>query len=511
MKRRSQAGISALIGALVLGGGYIGADGADIVPGFFTFDKPLPRVQPFPTPKAVSPAPNEAPQFESVSDLDPDFFKKLTKSFTSDYRMKDAKVSWWIGDLKGIELASANPELALSSASTTKLLTAAAALHDFGSEARARTLVAWDEKTRRLFLIGGGDILLGTGADSSKDVFGYAGLGTLAADTVKALTADSKNALADAPFTLVVDTSWFGEEIISNAWRPQDVQWVGPIQGLGIDTGLIERGKAGYLDDAAGRVGEIFAARLGEAGAAPAKLEAGNSGLATTEFLDPAQPLPELVKGKEVSSAKGQPVVVALSEGSPFSQVARDMLKVSDNTLAENFGRLVALHRGAKPTFAAAGQEVMKAVEELGVKLGETKLAGCSGLAHGTRIPARVLADVVRTAASPDHPELRPLLANLPVAGADGTLKDSYGNTAAAGNLRGKTGTLSVSNSLAGTLVYHNQVLAYALVISGYTEGNSGQTIPAKQLFFAGLLGGKTDFSPTNPAATTTPSPSSSS
>lgn len=503
MQTHTRAGIIVVVGALVLGGGYIMADGADAVPGILTFKPPLPRVAAFPTPKAASPTPNQAPLFDASTAPDPAFFKNLTREFITDYRMKDMKVSWWIGTLDGVELASANPDLALAPASTTKLFTAAATLHDFGSTGRARTVVAWDESARKLYLIGGGDILLGTGADTPEDIFGYAGLGTLAADTVRALTKHSKNILTQAPYTLVVDASWFGTEKASSAWRPEDHQWVGPIQGLGIDTGSVARGQYGYVPDAAGVAGQAFAAALGASGAAPAKIETGKSGLAKTEILDPARPLPQVV---EIGQAPHEsPAIVALAQGAPFAQVIRKMLKISDNTLAETLGRLVALHRGAKPTFADSGKSVQTAIGELGVHLGNTNLVGCSGLAHSTQIPAQALANLVRTAASPEHPELRAMLANLPVAGADGTLRNVYQETTAAGNLRGKTGTLAISHSLAGTMVYQNQVLAYALIISGYPEESPGGTISAKQMFLTGLLGGKTEFSPTDPKASPAP------
>lgn len=499
MQTHTRVGILALVGTVILGCSYIVADGADIVPGIFTFAPPLPRVAPFPTAKPVSPAPNVAPLFKDQPNPDPGFFKKLTKEFVEDYRMQDVKVSWWIGDMNGTELASANPDMALSSASTTKLFTAIAALKEFGSSARARTLVAWNAKTRQLFLIGGGDILLGAGTDVPADIFGYAGLETLAADTVKALTSKSQNSLAKAPYTLVLDTSWFGSQNVSEAWRPQDRQWVGPIQGMAINTGLVQRGRNGYVPDAALVVGQTFANALGASGAAPAKIETGKSGLATTENLDPSRSLPEIHKPTEALGDKA--VLVAQAQGAPFSQVIRQMLKVSDNTLAETLGRMVALHRGYKPTFADSGKAVQQSIADLGVRQGKTHLAGCSGLAHSTKIPARVLAAVVRIAASDRHPELRAAAANLPVAAGDGTLMNAYQNTKAAGNLRGKTGTLSISHSLAGTMVYQNQELAYGLVISGYEDGDSGESIPLKQMFLAGLLGGETAFSATNPAA----------
>ena len=50
MGKGTKAGVWLLLGALGLGGGYLVADGADILPGYFTFQAPLPKVAPFPTP-----------------------------------------------------------------------------------------------------------------------------------------------------------------------------------------------------------------------------------------------------------------------------------------------------------------------------------------------------------------------------------------------------------------------------------------------------------------------------
>jgi hypothetical protein len=530
-----------IAGALVLGGAYVGADGADVVPGFLTFKAPLPRVAPFPDSPVLSPEPTEIPLFAKSTNFDANTYKALVREFATDYRLANAKLSFWVGDRDGVELASHEPQSALTAASTTKLLTAVAALHEFGPDARARTVVAWDNDKRKLFLIGGGDMLLGAGADTPRSVKGYAGLDTLAADTIVALSAQtpgntkpaaggpppssakkSKSATPNSPasrdkspadsllngkpYTLVLDTSWFGSQTASPSWRDGDDRWVGPIQGMAINTGLVDpNAYRGYQSDPAGVAGQAFAQALSRLGGdGPAKVEVGKSGLASKELLDPLSPLPKV--STEVSASHG-PVPIAYAQGAPLAQVERQMLKISDNTLAESLGRLVALHRNAKPTFADSGAAVMDSLRELGVDLGKTELKGCSGLAYETRIPARVLADVVRLATSRDHPELHSVTANVPVAGADGTLEHTYQGTLAAGVVRGKTGTLAITNSLAGTFVRDNQEFIYALVISGYPESQGGPSIEAKQIFINGLLGAKTSFSKVDPKSQPPDSP----
>ena len=76
--------------------------------------------------------------------------------------------------------------------------------------------------------------------------------------------------------------------------------------------------------------------------------------------------------------------------------------------------------------------------------------------ARGNEISARALAGLLVLAASPQHPELRPLLTGLPVAGASGTLADRFGTDrerSGLGVVRAKTGTLTGASSLSGTVV----------------------------------------------------------
>ena len=122
---------------------------------------------------------------------------------------------------------------------------------------------------------------------------------------------------------------------------------------------------------------------------------------------------------------------------------------------AQGFDRATGDYMGMLATVMNA-LAVQNALERLGVDTGATHLVDVSGLGTGSVIPARVLVDVLRLATSADHPELRPLLADLPVAGFSGTLSGRYltgAAHAAAGLLRAKTGTLTGVSTLAGMVV----------------------------------------------------------
>jgi D-alanyl-D-alanine carboxypeptidase/D-alanyl-D-alanine-endopeptidase (penicillin-binding protein 4) len=128
----------------------------------------------------------------------------------------------------------------------------------------------------------------------------------------------------------------------------------------------------------------------------------------------------------------------------------------SDNTVAEALARLVAEKAGRQATFADAGVAVLDRVAALGVPVMGARLSGGSGLGGGNAVPARTLAQVLVLAASNQHPELRPLLSGLPVAGASGTLADRFAGareSAGLGTVRAKTGTLTGVSSLSGTVV----------------------------------------------------------
>jgi D-alanyl-D-alanine carboxypeptidase/D-alanyl-D-alanine-endopeptidase (penicillin-binding protein 4) len=147
---------------------------------------------------------------------------------------------------------------------------------------------------------------------------------------------------------------------------------------------------------------------------------------------------------------------LARVESATVADLVEYALTDSDNTVAEALARVVAGKDGRQATFADAGLAVLDRVDLLGVPVTGARLSGGSGLGDGNEIPAHTLARILVLAASPDHPELRPLLSGLPVAGASGTLADRFGSgrdRAGLGMVRAKTGTLTGASSLSGTVV----------------------------------------------------------
>jgi D-alanyl-D-alanine carboxypeptidase/D-alanyl-D-alanine-endopeptidase (penicillin-binding protein 4) len=133
---------------------------------------------------------------------------------------------------------------------------------------------------------------------------------------------------------------------------------------------------------------------------------------------------------------------------------------------------------GRPASFEGAAAAVRETLARAGVPLGATVLHDGSGLSRDNAVPPAVLTRLLALAASPGHPELRPVLTGLPVAGFTGTLQDRYSSAAgshdAAGLVRAKTGTLNGVNTLAGLVVDRDgRLLAFALMAGGGSDAFS--------------------------------------
>jgi serine-type D-Ala-D-Ala carboxypeptidase/endopeptidase (penicillin-binding protein 4) len=145
---------------------------------------------------------------------------------------------------------------------------------------------------------------------------------------------------------------------------------------------------------------------------------------------------------------------VAAVSSPPLAAIVEQMLTESNNVIAENLARQVALAKGGPGSFSGAAAAVTSVIRRLGAGAGVHLVDG-SGLSPDDRIPAVTLFRLVSLAASAHHPELRAVITGMPVAGFSGTLtrgQSVFGDPAAAarGLLRAKTGNLDTVVSLAG-------------------------------------------------------------
>jgi D-alanyl-D-alanine carboxypeptidase/D-alanyl-D-alanine-endopeptidase (penicillin-binding protein 4) len=159
--------------------------------------------------------------------------------------------------------------------------------------------------------------------------------------------------------------------------------------------------------------------------------------------------------------------VLARVQSPPLSQIVWWMLEESNNVIAENLARHVAIATGRPATFAGGAAAETSVLRGLGVR-GVLSLNDGSGLSPLNQISPISLVEIVRIAAA--RPELWPVLSGLPVEGFSGTLAKGgsvfgLGSAPGLGMVRAKTGNLSGVAALAGTAQAKNgQLLGFAIM-----------------------------------------------
>ncbi|BBZ09132.1 D-alanyl-D-alanine carboxypeptidase [Mycolicibacterium doricum] len=335
-------------------------------------------------------------------------------------------------------------------ASTNKMLTAAAALLTLDRDARlTTTVVAGDQKRDPglVVLQGGGDPTLSAAPRGTDTWYRDAARISELADQVRRSGIE--------PTAVAVDTSAYTGPEMAFGWDALDIPGgdIAPMVPIMLDGGRTQP------------VSE-------ESRRSPTPAADAGRALATALRIDPATVtvLPGPYRGGRQIAAVQSP---------PLMERLRVMMNLSDNVVAEAIGREVAAQLGRPQSFEEAAKAVLGQLREVGIDTTGARLFDSSGLSVDDRLTALTLDEVMTAAVGEDHPELRPLVDLLPIAGGSGTLSNRYLDTAtgreAAGWLRAKTGSLTATNSLAGIVTdARGRVLTFALMSND--AGPSGRT-----------------------------------
>lgn len=144
-------------------------------------------------------------------------------------------------------------------------------------------------------------------------------------------------------------------------------------------------------------------------------------------------------------------------DSSPLSQLVEATNKPSNNFLADSIFKAMGSRLTERSDASLQDGSRRKVRESLDAWLRADGHAGWSkdfavfdgaGLSADNRATPRAFAAVLRSMSK--EPTFSALWNSLPIAGVDGTLADRMKNTTAAGNVRGKTGTLSGAYQLVG-------------------------------------------------------------
>ena len=360
-----------------------------------------------------------------------------------------------VDPVSGTTLWDHNSATAVTPASTTKVLTSAAALLSLDPNTRLSTKIVQGADPSTVILVGGGDVTL-TGLPLGTESPLYPG-----AAHVDDLVAQVKKAHPGVK-KVQVDLSLFKGTTTAPGW-------------------------------AAGDAPSTFATQI-----SPVMADAGRQDPKNNNSMRNANAgsgLASTIASKLSASAGGQATapkdakVLAEVKSAPLTELVSDTMELSDDVLAEALARQVALATGQEASFAGGAAATLKVLKDHGFDTTGVKLSDGSGISTDNKIPAKLLTQLFAAAAAPEgkNPntaKLRPLLAGLPVAGGSGTLADKRFETPASqagrGWVRAKTGTLTGVNTLAGLVLDQDgRVLVFAFMSNGSDQQSGRDAIDA--------------------------------
>lgn len=346
----------------------------------------------------------------------------------------------------GREVFGSDQGKAAIPASTVKLATAVAALSARGPEHRIDTSVVTAGKDR-IVLVGGGDPTLTVRAPQPGTAEQPANLRTLADATARALKQRH------------LTTVHLGYD--ASAYSGPVEHPIGPNENLAPVTALM-------TDEA----------RLDDSDHGPAPRDADPAGSTARTFAELLHERGITVDGTpDGTKAPAHAERLAAVHSLPLSSLVERMLTYSDNDIAEALARQAALGSGRPASFAGAAEAVHHALARQHLPLAGAVFKDGSGLDRDDKVSAALLSRLLLQAAAPDHPALRSVVTGLPVAAFTGTLSNRYtGQSAGAGAVRAKTGTLTGVNTLAGTVVdADGRLLVFSFMTTGTTDALGAQ------------------------------------
>ena len=424
--RKVQTAALTAASLLVFSGYYSLGDALDLLPGPVTVAYADVAPRPFPTPAAPS-AKTTAPSGLDQGAPTPSkaALNGYIQGVVSDAALTGGNVTASVVDIAtGEELLDRSASSGVTPASTNKVLTAWAALSSMGPGHTLQTKAVLE-------------------GDPSATA-GHAGLGDLARAAAEKLKSQGVTSVS-----LRLDDTLFTGPQWNEKWEAGNEQYVAKIQPIMVNVSATQN--QGYPDDPAMEAAQAFAKHLSEAG--------------ITVDGEPTR-----------AAASGSAREVASVSSAPLSDILSVSLKTSDNTMTEVEGRLVAAHAKETTDFAGASKAVLAQLSKDGFDTSGVTLLDSSGLAKGNKVPARLLTQIITKAAGGEGGSAgRTLIADLPVAALDGTLGKRLHDTAAAGTVRAKTGSLEQTASLAGVVTTADgRQLAFAVMTNGFPTNGGG-------------------------------------
>ena len=170
------------------------------------------------------------------------------------------------------------------------------------------------------------------------------------------------------------------------------------------------------------------------------------------------------------------PRTLATVESESIEELVAMVNKRSLNGLSD---RLVmtagSVRYGIEPSMEAGIRAMRDWLESVGLNPSDISIDTGSGLSYNTKLTARQLIDVLRTAGgfTDTPPSWAPVFkSSLAVAGVDGTLRRRFQKNEIPGRVIGKTGTLTGIIALSGFATFEGRTIAFSIITNGSRRQN---------------------------------------
>jgi D-alanyl-D-alanine carboxypeptidase/D-alanyl-D-alanine-endopeptidase (penicillin-binding protein 4) len=335
----------------------------------------------------------------------------------------------------GETLFSKDEQQPARTASVMKVLTAAVALDVLGPDYRITTSVMVSpSEPGKLYLVGAGDVTLSRMPGNITSYYAKAPkLDSLTRQIVSWAKANSVSISA-----VSVDSSLFGGD---KEWHPTwsklglSSGYMAPVSALQIDAARITSTRnpnswlAKRTSTPVKQAGELFVASLNKMGIA--------TGLKATSAKAPTDS-----------------VVIASVQSRPVSELVDNMLRVSDNSIAEALGRVSSIKYGLDGSMASLTPLYKKVLKARGLDVSKISVIDGSGLSRLNQVPAALINDLLLLV-NQGVGDYEVLEAGLPVSGESGSLRSRFASGSKVdtkGKVIAKTGYILTGYSLAGFL-----------------------------------------------------------
>lgn len=384
-------------------------------------------------------------------------------------------------------------------ASNAKVVTAAVALDVLGPAYRWTTTLLADGAVRNgvlegdLWIVGGGDPwLTRSEVDSWPDLLAEAGIRRIAGDVIGDDRAFSQPQWGRGWYWHEVFAAWgagvSGLQLRPNTVRARlvpgdapgepatfELEEPGPAPRLEVDVGTGAPGSAVRLryepPPEGGTVRMTGWVPLGDT--VSLHLATHHPTLYLLEYLQSRLEESRIrVDGEVRRVGSGDVIPTAIGwkrdlASDSLGMVVAEMLKPSDNQVAESVLRTVGLESDGEGSPEAGLETVRGVLGRWGIEPGAVELADGSGLSRYNRIAPNAMARLLRAMWRHEHYEV--FLAGMPVAAVDGTLRSRLSGTPGEENVRAKTGSLSSARALSGYLTDGSgETLVFSLLVNGY-------------------------------------------